>query len=278
MSFNYCNLNDVKTWLAGVDVSDMPSSLDLMIEKSYIPWAKRQVDIYIGDNLDNTTVTEYIDGSGGPELILRHRPISFLRKCVLRLIPSVQWFEFKRPFLTNEVDQTGIKVATRGGSTPIGDALPPYVFSANSPVPEDMKSLTPTATFDSATSTYESADLYVDCRLGMLVIPPRILYLDNQAVPFWNYTFLKGYENIEVTYDYGYKDLDSIPAEVRNACAQFVAAAVLQTKGQFTGAGATSLTLGSVPRSYGEMPYAGHIKAYMENAKQALATHKRLKV
>ena len=41
MSFNYCTLNDVKGWLAGVDVSDMPSTLDKLIEQNYIPWATR---------------------------------------------------------------------------------------------------------------------------------------------------------------------------------------------------------------------------------------------
>lgn len=279
MGFQYCNLNDVKMWLAGVDMSEMPSTIDLLIEQNYIPWAKRQIDTYIGENLDSTTVTEHYDGSGMVELILRHRPISYLRKCVLRIIPSMQWFEFMRWTHINNVDQTGIKVASHGGVTPLTmGALPPYVFSVNDDVPEDLKGPVPTAVFSDTTAQYEGSDLFVNCRQGILSIPPRIMYLENQAIPFWNYTWLRGYGNIEVSYDYGYKTQADLPQEIRSACAQFVAAAILSTKGQFMGAGAMSFTLGQIPRSYGDQPYSAHIKAYQEGAKMALASYRRLKV
>lgn len=277
--FQYCTLNDVRVWLAGLDVSDMPSSLDLMIEQNYIPWAKRQVDAYIGENLDSTTVTEHYDGSGAVELILSHRPISFVRKCVLRIIPSMQWFEFKRWFHINNIDQTGVKIAEYGGVAPLlPGSEPPYIFDSSAPVPADLKGPTPTATFSGSTAQYEASDLFVNCRLGILSIPPRILYLENQGVPFWNYTWMRGYGNIEVTYDYGYRTLEDLPQEVRNACAQFVAAAVLATKGQFMGAGASSFTVGQIPRSYGTQPYAAHIQAYQEGAKMSLASYRRIRV
>ena len=278
MGFNYCTLNEVKMWLAGVDVSELPPSLDLIIEQNYIPWAKRQVDTYIGENLDSTTVTEHYDGSGMIELILNHRPISFVRKCVLRIIPSMEWFEFKRWFHINNIDQTGIKVAEYGGVSPIGDVKPPYVFAPGSTVPADLIGSVPTGTFSPSTVQYEASDLFVNCRQGCLSIPPRILYLENQAIPFWNYTWLRGYGNIEVSYDYGYPTIDALPQEIRTACAQFVAAAVLSTKGQFMGAGATSFTVGAIPRSYGTQPYATHIKAYQDGAKMALASYRRLRV
>ena len=279
MAFQYCTKNDVFQWLAGVDISEMPSTLDLIIEQNYIPWAKRQIDTYIGENLDSTTITEHYDGSGMVELILNHRPISYLRKCVLRIIPSMQWFEFKRWTHINNIDQTGIKVASHGGVTPLSpSALPPYVFSVNDDVPEDLKGPVPTAVFSDTTAQSEGSDLFVNCRSGILSIPPRILYLENQAIPFWNYTWLRGYGNIEVSYDYGYRTLEDLPQEIRSACAQFVAAAVLQTKGQFMSAGATSLTLGQIPRSYGDQPYSAHIKAYQEGAKMALASYKRIRV
>ena len=279
MGFNYCDKNEVFQWLAGLDVSDMPSSLDLIIEQNYIPWAKRQVDMYIGENLDSTTITEHYDGSGAVELILSHRPISFLRKCVLRIIPSMQWFEFKRWFHINNIDQTGIKMAEYGGVSPLNQsAVPPYIFAAGSPVPADLIGATPTATFSNSTAQYEASDLFVNCRSGLLAIPPRILYLENQAIPFWNYTWLRGYGNIEVSYDYGYRTQADLPQEIRSACAQFVAAAVLATKGQFMGSGATSFTLGQIPRSYGDQPYSAHIKAYQEGAKMALASYRRIRV
>lgn len=279
MSFNYCTLNDVKGWLAGVDVSDMPSTLDKLIEQNYIPWAKRQVDTFIGENLDSTTVTEHYDGSGMVELVLHHRPITFVRKCVLRIIPSVQWFEFKRWFHTNNIDQLGTKVTEYGGVTPLSPgAIPPYTFAMGSPVPEDLQGGTPTGEFSGSTAQYEASDLFVNCRLGILTIPPRIMYLENQGVPFWNYTWMRGQANIEVVYDYGYRNLESLPIEVRNACAQFVAAAVLATKGQFMGAGSTSFTLGQIPRSYSTHPFAAHIQAYQEGAKAALGAYKRVRV
>jgi hypothetical protein len=279
MSFFYCNLNDVKTWLAGLDVSEMPPTLDLMIEQTWIPWAKRQIDMYLGENLDLTTVTEYLDGNGRIELILDHRPIRFLRRCVLRIIPSLQWYEFRRWFHINEIDITGLKIAERGGVEPIDSSVvTPYTFSESSPVPDDLKGVIPTATFSDTTEQYERSDLFINCKLGMLSIPPRILYLENQAIPFWNYTWLRGIGNIEVSYDYGFKDFDSLPQEVRSAAAQFVAASVLANKGQFLGAGTSSLMTDSVSRSFGETMYAGHIKMFIESAKVILAPHKRLRV
>jgi len=280
MGFNYCNVNDVKNWLAGLDVSEMPTTLDLIIEQNIIPWAKRQIDTFIGENLDSTTITEHYDGTGKVELCLNHRPISFLRKCVLRIIPACQWYEFKRWYHINTTDQLGIKIAEAGGVAPVdASSLPIYTFPESALVPDDLKVPSGnTGTFSSATSYYEQSDLFVNCKLGLISIPPRIMYLDNQAIPFWNYTWLRGYGNIEVVYDYGYKNLDSLPQEIRSACAQFVAAAVLLSKGQFSGGGMTSLTLGAMPRSFGEVQYAGHIRMYLESAKATLLPYKRLRV
>jgi hypothetical protein len=277
MSFNYTTLNEVKTWLAGLDVSEMPSTLDALIEQTWIPWAKRQVDTYIGENLDYTTIKEYYDGNGRADIVLNHRPIRFVRQCVLRIIPAMQWFEFKRWFHINYIDQLGVKIAEPGGVEPIGSGTPIYTFAAGSPVPDDLISATPTGTFSSATSQYEKSDLFVDCKLGLLTIPPRIMYLENQAIPFWNYTWLRGFSNIEITYDYGYKSLDELPVEIRSACAQFVAAAVLKNKGLFMGGGASSFSLGTAPRAFGSTPYAGHIQSYLESARMALNPYKRIR-
>jgi hypothetical protein len=276
MGFNYCILNDVKTWLAGVDVSEMPPTLDLMIEQTWIPWAKGEVDAFCGDNFDLTTINEFYDGSGGKDMILNHRPISFVRNVVLRVIPALEWFHFLRWFHLNTTDQFGHEVTQRGGVEPIGGAIAPYVFAVGSPTPVDMQGPVPTGNFNNTTEQYEKADLFADCRRGILTIPPRILYLENQAVPFWNYTFLRSTNNIEIEYDYGYKNIDSLPVEIRQASAQLVAAAVLANKGQFASAGASSITLGGTSKSFGEMPYANYIRNYITAAKATLNRYKRI--
>lgn len=279
MSFNYCTVDDVKKWLAGLDVSEMPSTLDLIIETEYIPWAKREIDNFVGENFDLTTTNEFYDGTSTPEMILRHRPITFLRKAILRIIPSVQWFEFRRPFHQNTVTQTGVTIAERGGVEPIDAVVqPPYTFDPGSPVPEDLIGGPKTADFNNTTEQYEKADLFIDCKKGILIIPPRILFLENQGVPFWNYTWLEGFQNNEIEYDYGYKDLESLPQEIRSACAKLAAASVLQTKGLFVGSGAVSLSIEAVSKSFTNTPFGGQIATYIEGAKQSLRPYQRLRV
>lgn len=280
MSFNYCTLNDVKRWLSGLDVSEMPENLDAIIEQTFIPWAKREIDSYLGQNLDSTTVNEFYDGKGTKDLVLRHSPVSFVRKCKIRIIPSAIWVQFKRWFHVNEHTITGIKIAERGGVEPVDlDDIPPYTFPTSAPVPEDVKvSSGHTATFSNTDDQFDRVDLIVNCRLGILTIAPRVLYLENQGVPFWNYTFIPGISNIEVEYDYGYKDLESLPNEVRQASAQLIAATVLMNKGQFSGAGAVSLTHDSISKSFGDFPFGKYIQMYMDSAKKSLAPYKRIGV
>lgn len=283
MSFNYCTLADVKQWLSGLDVSEMPDNLDHLIEQSWIPWAKREIDTFTGDNFDLTTTNEFYDGTGRKDMVLRHRPVSFIRKAVLRIIPQIEWFEFKRWFHLNTTDNTGIEVAQRGGVKPLNDDSsfsPVYLFAEGSAVPDDL--IAPngsevTGEFNNTTEQYEEADLFVDCRMGVLTIPPRILFLENQAVPFWNYTFLKSTNNIEIEYDYGYKDIDSLPFELRSACAQLAAAAVLVNKGLFHGAGVTNISLTGVPKNFGDVPHKGHIQTFFETAKATLQRYKRIR-
>lgn len=280
MGFNYCTIDDVKSWIAGLDVSEMPTTLDLIIEKEYIVWAKREIDRYVGENFDLTTTNEFYDGSGTPTMVLRHRPVRFIRKTILRLIPSIQWFEFKRPFHLNNIDSMGTNVGNRGGVEPIDNqVVPPFTFPETDPVPDDVKVSTGnTANFNNTTEQYERSDLFAHMSLGSLIIPPRILFLENQAVPFWNYTWLRGFQNIEVEYDYGYENLESLPREIRSACARIAAAAVLSTKGLFSGTGAMSLTSEGFPKSYGDNPYSAHIKSLTEGALASLSPYKRIRV
>jgi hypothetical protein len=282
MSFPYCLLQDVKDRLLGLDISDMPANLESIIEDSFIPWATRQIDVFVGENLSNTTVSEFYDGTGRNFIILRHRPVSFVRRVVLRIIPSLTWFTFKRWFHLNETDITGITAATRGGVTPINSTVDtPYTFINTDPVPVDLQTTNPllvTGQFINTSDQYGASDLFVDCSKGILTIPPRILYLENQAIPFWNYTWLRGFQNIEVDYDYGYKDLEHLPLEIRNACAYFVAANVLMAKGHFYGAGSANLSMTGMNLSFRDVPFGSHIKMYLEIAKQNLVPYKRLHV
>jgi len=284
MSFDYCTVDDVKNWISGLDVSEMPSNLDTLIEKSWIPWAKREIDTFAGENFDLTTINEFYDGSGRKDLVLRHKPISFVRNVTLRIIPQIEWFQFKRWFHLNNTDQLGTVVAQRGGVNPKddnnNDIRPPYLFDIEQTVPDDLKTTNTSdvnAVFNNTTEQYENADLFVDCKDGILTIPPRILFLESQAVPFWNYTWLRSTNNIEIEYDYGYKDINTLPFEIRTACAQLTAAAVLQNKGLFYGAGATSLTLSATPKSFGNSPHSGHIQSFFESAKMTVRRYKRIR-
>jgi len=273
MPFDYCTADDVKRQLLGLDVSDLPSSLTDRITDTYIPWAKRDVDTFLGQNLDLVTnYQEWYDGSGTATLHLRRRPINRIRACILRVIPSVQWFEFRRMFQMNVREITGTEIATQGGFEPIGNATPPYIVaSLGDPG-------VPNATFTDSEEQYGRSDLHVDCAKGVLSIPPRILFLENQAVPFWNYTWLRGYKNISVTYDYGYKDQPSLPREFVDATSLLAASYVLKDKAVWAGAGAQSITLEGVSRSFGDMPYGKVIEMMEKKAYDLLGRKKRINV
>jgi len=300
-SFPYCTLDDVKSVILGLDVSDIPTTLEAKITGSYIKWAQRDVDRWAGTNLDATQTEEFVSGTGTDSMHLRHRPIRELVNLILYIIPSAQWFQFKRQFYVNNVDQLGITVNRRGGTeprqtqTPGLDDIPPFVFDEainpgflnTTTVAGDI-----TADFIDTEDQYGKSDVFIDSKLGRLTIPPRILFLESQAVPFWNYTFLRGVNNIRINYIYGYSDptqpdllVDpsgntpgNLPDEITQACANLAAKYVLIDKGIFMSSGATSVSIDGVSKSYGEVPYAGLIK-YLENqARELLQPYKRLGV
>ena len=210
----YCSWDDVKACLLGLDVADMPTTLQTRMEATHIPALKNEIDTYCRQNFDSTTITQFFDGSGTEKMILPRRPIKELLNCVLRVIPSISWYTFRRWRNINVVDSEGYQIATQGGPEPINSiVMPPYN-------PGDF-------IFDSDITT---ADLFVDCANGLLVIPPRILYLEMQAIPFWNYTWLKGNNNIEVQYTYGYAS-GNYPLDLKLAAAKLVACQLLLIKG-----------------------------------------------
>lgn len=294
-SFPYCTLDDVKSILLGLDVSDIPSTLETKITNNYIKWAQRDIDRFCGTNFDATVVEEFLSGTGTDSIHLKHRPVREIINTILYIIPSAQWFQFKRWFYIEHVGQLGITVARRGGVEPKTDAdIPPYDFdvSLHPGFTNTVASGSETADFNDTEEQYGKADLFIDVTLGRLTVPPRILFLESQAVPFWNYTFLSGVNNIRVQYVYGYSDptqpdllLDpsgstngNLPPEITQACANLTAKYVLLDKGLFSGSGAKSISIDGVSKSFGEMPYEGAITYLETQARELLAPYKRLGV
>lgn len=305
-SFPYCTLDDVKSVLLGLDVSDIPTTLEAKITGTYIKWAQRDVDKWAGTNFDATLTQEFYDGTGSQYMFVRHRPIREVLNIILYIIPSVQWFQFSRWFYVQQVDQLGLTISRRGGVAPKDDGsggtfipdfdLPGFIFDvAFNPGFQNTDTLASgnvTADFNNTFDQYGQTDLFVDTKLGKLTIPPRILFLESQAVPFWNYTFLRGEQNIQIDYIYGYSDptqddllLDpgggtkgNLPLEITQACANLTAKYILMDKGLFMGSGAKAVSIDGVNKQYGEVPYAGQIK-YLENqARELLKPYKRLGV
>ena len=288
LSYLYCTINDVKKQLLGLDVSDIPDCLIDAITTQYIPWAQRDVDSYCGTNFDRTVVEEFYNGSGSQTLILRHRPVREVLNAVLYIIPSAQWFQFRRWFYVQNTDTLGINVSRRGGVEPNTlTTIPPYVFPTGLGFSnEDANPINQTATFSDSETQYGKSDLFINTTLGTITIPPRILFLEGQAVPFWNYTFLRGDQNIRMKYVYGYSDptqpdeltgeaTGNLPRELTDATAKLAAKYVLMAKGMFKSSGATSISIDKVTTNYGEMPYGGQIKYLEETAKAILIRYKR---
>ena len=275
MGFAYCTVDDVKRQLYGMDVSDLPDGLEDRITDTYIPMAQADVNTALGQNVDLTTnYQEWYDGSGTATLHLRRRPINRIRACVLRIIPSAQWYQFRRMFQFNVKDVvSGTDIAFQGGYEPIGNAVPPYIVGAPFSDPGVA-----TATFVNSEDQHGRSDLLIDCARGIIVIPPRILYLENQAVPFWNYTWLTGYRNISVTYDYGYKDYDSLPKEYVLATSLLAANYVLKDKAIWAGSGASSIALEGVSRGFGDMPFGKIIEMNEKKAYDIISRKKRINV
>jgi len=291
LSYLYATEDDVKKQLLGLDISDIPDTMVAAITTKYIPWAQRDVDSFCGTNFDLTTTEEWYNGTGSDLLILGHKPVREILNVVLYIIPSVQWFQFKRWAYVNEVDQLGIKVARTGRVNPnTNAAVPPYVFPTGLGFQnEDAIVLNQTATLDQTTTYIEAADLFINMRLGMLKIPPRILFLESQAVPYWNYTWIRGSQNVRVKYTYGYSNptaadaltglaTGSLPREITEATAALAAKYILRDKGLVTGSGATSMNIEGVSRNFGTVPYAGYIEQLDQYAHDILKRYRRIGV
>ena len=294
LSYLYCTEDDVKKKLLGLDVSDIPDTLIQAITSKYIPWAQRDVDSYCGTNFDATTTEEFYNGTGSAVMALRHRPVREILNVTLYIIPSAQWFQFKRWHYVQNINQLGIKVARVGGVEPKNAGLTDveipqslnYTFAPGLGfLQSDAIEANQTADFLTTTTQYGKTDLFINATLGLLTIPPRILFLEGQAVPFWNYTWLRGVQNVRVRYIYGYSDptkadeltdspTGSLPLEITDATASLAAIYVLKDKGLFVSAGATSVSIEGVSQSYGAAPYAGMIAYLQDSANNILKRYK----
>jgi len=267
----YCNWDDVKTNLLGLDIGEF-STLQARVEQYHLPTIKTEIDTYCRQNFDLTSITEFLDGTGTEKIVLKRRPIKELTYCCLRVIPSISWYTFARWRHINVVDSEGHVVAVQGGPEPHTGEVPPYLpefgvsgYSGGSGWDYDWE------------TDITKADLFVDCANGILTIPPRILYLEMQAIPFWNYTFLKGNNNIEVRYTYGYSD-GNFPFQLRRAAAQLVACQVLLLKGIGTSAGANSINMDGVSRNFAGVPYGALIEDMRKQAYQTLDKYRRIEI
>lgn len=275
MTGYYCSWDDVRACLLGLDIGDIPDSLQTRINTLHIPSLKTEIDQYCRQNFDKTVITEFLNGSTTDKMVLNRRPIRNLFYCVLRVIPSISWYTFRRWRNINVIDSIGTVVAYQGGPEPANENVqPPY---------PGMSGYSGQSGFSGSGYTWEStiekADLFVDSANGILTIPPRILYLEMQAIPFWNYTFLKGNDNVEVQYEYGY-DLTNLPLDLRLAAAKLVACQVLLFKGIVqSGGGSNSIAIDGVSRSFGGgAPFSALIADMRAQAYATLDKYRRIQV
>lgn len=291
LSFPYATKDDVKKHLLGLDVSDVPQTLEAAIEDKYLVWAQRDVDSFCGQNFDLTVTEELYNGNGRKTLTLRRRPIREIIECVLYVIPSIKWFRFKRWFYALTVNTTGIRIARPGGVAPKAEnVLPPYVFPAGLGfLSESADPQLQTATFEDSEQRYGFADLFVDVRLGKLTIPPQIIFVESQGVPYWNYTWLVGESNVRVRYVYGYSNPSTpdpltgsssgnLPREITDATAMLACRYILLDKAVSMGAGAKTLTIDGVSRTFGELPYEGVLKVLSDTGHQILSRYRLMGV
>jgi len=126
---------------------------------------------------------------------------------------------------------------------------------------------------------FANADLLCYTQTGRLQIPPRVTYNDQSVVPWWNYTFIPGVQNIMVTWTYGYASSADVPQDIRNAVARLAAIALLQVAGQTSLSGMSEVRFANSSRMAGRnmnMPYSDLIKDYRAEAKRALGRRKQV--
>ena len=193
----HCNLRQVKRLLLGLNLSQFAEpdgSLDLLYEtivEDLIPEASQRVARYCRTNFDYTKEIWFYDGTGSPEIVLPRRNILFVNAVFLRFLPSQIWYRFVTP---RRVD--GEEFAAIGGVEP-----PPPAPESQPPSAEGPDYLQSVQT--QVYTGIEDADLFIDSRRRLIVIPARVLYA-SVGSPSWKYDFFSGTMNVEVHFNYGF--------------------------------------------------------------------------
>lgn len=237
---SYCSANDVLKELSGVDCTIIPGYLDVII--SYIQFMKSRIHARTGRTFETTRITEYQDGNGARQIALNRLPIQTIHSLVIFITTSTKWWEPTRIAYINCTDTQGNVIRT--ASTP---------------------------------SEYQYADIVVDCINGTVVIPDKVIYAENMAWPFYNYTFYEGLRNVKIDYTYGFTTTN-IPDEIRLLNAKMAAVQFLQINGDQLSGGAIGLSTDGFGRSYAGGPFGPRIELLNKDIEEILTTYRRIGV
>jgi len=218
----YCTNADVRRELLGVYIDDL-DNIDTIIGELILE-KQEEVDTLCNTTFSTTQETVWLDGNGLTRLQLPHGNIVSVSTCTIRVVISTAWYNFQNIAYINTLRSDGIEIRTA-----------------------------------SSESEVEAADLLVDCSSGELIIPPRIMYQQAAAYPFWNYTFPLGVRNVQVEYSHGFSSTTR-PRAIRNLCAKLVAREILLRKGDQISGGTTGFSADGFSKSYPGIPYAARLE------------------
>lgn len=119
----------------------------------------------------------------------------------------------------------------------------------------------------------DTCDLMVDRDKGIIDINPSSLTLLSSLgqSPLWQQNFSEGRLAVVVSYIYGYA---IIPEDIKAANAKLVAIALMQASAARQSAGATSVRILSVSRTWGPKAYQSQIDQYTQEIEDAVAYYK----
>lgn len=283
----HTNLQTVKRLLLGLNLNIFKDDIGTLnslyetITKDLIPEASQRIARYCRTNFDYSKEVWTFDGSGTNDLILPRRYINYVNAVFLRFLPSQMWYRFVRPRLVEGSEFTAI-----GAKEPVPP--PPELLP-----PQPVGTTYNQAIHDVLYTGIEDADLFVDPRRRLIVIPPRVLYANVQS-PQWNYTFFNATMNVEVHFTYGFapiayldgsplrfdpqgnmfpNSLDTndgcgnvgvdwssgMPQGISLLCARLVACDIQRRLWRAKTGGLSSISVDGASESYGTLPFGGDI-------------------
>ena len=234
----YCDLGDVQAELVGVNYNGLDGIDAIIVEEIYN--ATHEVDALTNRTWKQARETLYLDGYGTNKIACPKIPINEVHECVLKIVPSVDWYTFAKIVLTNTKLINGVAIATA-----------------------------------STSDEFDECDLIVDCITGELTIPERVQYIGSSAFPFWNYTFNEGNKNIKLDLTFGYTST-SRPREIKRLAAKIVAKEVLLRKGDQISGGSTNNSFDGVGSSFQGVPYGDRIDRLDKKIEEIRRRYKKL--